>query len=134
VEFDRQAEAFEALGYRLAALSVDVPERLRAARARIGLRMPLLCDVTREAVKGWDLYNRRERGGIAVPATVVIGADGAIRFCVREGMARRLRASELLAWLAQPWPQQPWREQPGAVPGPRGYWPGWRAWWRALRR
>ena len=127
MEFDRLAEAFEAQGYRLAALSVDVPERSRAVRARIGLRMPLLCDVMREAVKAWDLYNRRERGGIAVPATVVIGADGAIRYCVREGMARRLRASELLAWLGQP----------GGAPEPpraRGFWPGWRAWWRALQR
>jgi len=122
VEFDGQAEAFRALGYELAALSVDVPQRSVGLRAQLGLRLPLLCDVTREAVQTWGLYNRRERGGIAVPATVVVDAGGVLRFSVQEGMARRLRASDLLAWLGQR----------GSAPRPRGFWPGARAWWRAL--
>ncbi|MGH9483397.1 MAG: redoxin domain-containing protein, partial [Terriglobales bacterium] len=114
---------FEILGYHLAALAVDPPQRAAALRGRLHLQFPLLCDPERSVVTAWKLYNPRERGGIAVPATVVIGSDGRIQHMEREAMASRLRAVDLLAWL----------REPQAAPRRRGIWPSWRDWCRALQ-
>lgn len=124
MEFGRSAAEFETLGYHLAALSVDSPRRAAALRARLQLPFPLLCDAERAVVAAWDLYNPRRRGGIAVPATAVIGPDGRIQRFEREAMASRLRATELLDWLRQPQSTPPLRH---------AIWPNGRDWWRALR-
>ncbi len=125
MEFERQRAGFESFGYRLAALAVDPPERSAKLQLRLGLSFPLLCDPGRDIVRAWDLYNAREHGGIAAPATAVIAGDGMIRLLAREGMAQRLRALELLRYLST-----------GAAPAParRGFWPKFSAWWRACMR
>ncbi len=120
--FQRYAEAFAGAGYPLAALSVDPPARAAKLRQDLELSFPLLCDPARATVQAWDLYNRRERGGIAVPATVILAADGYIELFAREAMAQRLRASDVLAAVTSG----------GGSPVKHGFWPGMRDWWRAL--
>lgn len=121
MEFRNARDEFERLGYRLASLAVDAPERARRLRAMLELPFPVLCDVERQAVKAWGLYNRYERGGIAVPATVVMTPGGCIEYFQREGMTRRLKADELAAFLAG-----------GRRPRRRAVIPRLRDWWRAL--
>jgi peroxiredoxin len=122
VEFRHANRGIEALGYKLASLAVDGPERARRLRAMLELPFPVLCDVDRQAVKAWGLYNRHEHGGIAVPATVVMTPGGCIEYFQREGMTRRLQAEELLTFLGG-----------GRRPQRRAVVPRLRDWWRALR-
>ena len=124
VEFRNANRGIEALGYKLASLAVDAPEQARRLRAMLELHFPVLCDVDRQAVKAWGLFNRHERGGIAVPATVVMTPQGRIDLMQREGMTRRLKAGELLRHLAGD----------KALPRRRAVIPRWRDWWRAARK
>lgn len=123
MEFRNANRGIEALGYKLASLAVDAPEQARRLRAMLELHFPVLCDVDRQAVKAWGLFNRHERGGIAVPATVVMTPQGRIDLMQREGMTRRLQAEELLAFLGG-------RRRPQR----RAVIPRWRDWWRAARK
>lgn len=122
MEFRNANAAFERLGYKLVSLAVDPPERARRLREMLELPFPVLCNVERQAVKAWGLYNRYERGGIAVPATVVMTPAGCIEYFQREGMTRRLKAHELVAFLGG-----------GGRPQRRAVIPRLRDWWRALR-
>jgi peroxiredoxin len=121
-EFARHDGAFRRLGYHVAALSVDAPERSARLRARLGMPYPLLCDPERRTVRAWDVYNPRERGGIAHPATAVVDRAGALVWFEREAMARRAKAEDLLAFL-----------QGGAAPPPRAFAPRLRDFLQALR-
>lgn len=124
MEFDRLGPAFLQQGYHLAAISVDVPSRSRALEAQLALGMPLLCDVTHEVVEAWGLFNPKERGGIALPATVVLDASGVVQWWTREAMSRRARAGTVLAWI----------EGRGALPRTHFFWPAWAAWRQAMKR
>ena len=73
----------------IAALSVDPPEQSRAMRTELGLPFPLLCDSERRVVQDFGLFNAKEKGGIAFPATFVLDADRRVRFYLREGTRAR---------------------------------------------
>jgi peroxiredoxin len=94
-------EELSALGFGLAALSVDPPERSRALAEQIGLPFPLLCDQAREVVQRFHLLNRREKGGIAYPATFVLDRDGTVRFRSLERTASRVDLDGLFDFLRQ---------------------------------
>ena len=68
-------------------------------RAQLGLEFPLLCDTERTVVRAWDLYNARERGGIAVPAVFVVGPDRCIGYRSIDATAARVRTDDVLAFL-----------------------------------
>ena len=89
----------------------------------MGWGMTLLSDTHREAVAAWNLFNRRERGGIARPATAVLDAHGQLLRLEPEGMARRLPPADLVAVLGDP--SHHLRR--------RGVWPRLTDWARALR-
>ncbi len=121
-EFAAQADGFARLGYKLAGVSADPPQRSARLHRDLQLPFPLLCDPERKLIQAWDVYNPRERGGIAQPATAVIAAAGTLVWFEREAMARRVKAEELLAHLGG-----------GAAPPPRGFGPRFRDFLRALR-
>ncbi|HWG38411.1 MAG TPA: hypothetical protein VN690_11905 [Terriglobales bacterium] len=82
-------------------------------------------DTDRALVEAWGLLNPKERGGVAYPATVVLAPDATITWIEYEGMARRIRPAEMLAWLRVP--------SPGShPPSPRPFWPRIQDWWRAI--
>ncbi len=95
---DRHAE-LTALGFGIAALSVDPPERSRALAAQLALPFPLLCDQAREVVRAWGLYNREEKGGIAYPATFVLDRERVVRFRSLDRTASRVELGGLFAFL-----------------------------------
>lgn len=121
-EWAPHAPAFGALGFKLAAISVDSPERSERTRQLLVLPFPLLSDPDRSQVKAWGLLNARERGGIAVPATFVLDARGCIQWMAVEKLAERTSPASLLAYLR------------GArtAPASRRFFPRWRDWRRAL--
>jgi hypothetical protein len=95
---DRFAE-LTSLGLGLAAVSVDAPERSRALAAQLQLPFPLLSDSGREVVQAYGVYNRDEKGGIAYPATFVLGRDRVVRFRSLDRVATRVDLSGLFGFL-----------------------------------
>ncbi len=92
-------EDFRGLGVHVAAVTVDAPERSDRVRRQYELPFPILCDTQKQVVRAWGLLNTHERDGIAVPAIVLIGRDRRIRSIMIEGVAARVRAADLLAFL-----------------------------------
>ena len=98
-EYARHHGAIRAAGADIAALSVDAPDASEALRAQLGLEFPALCDTERNVVRAWDLYNARERGGIAIPAVFVVDPDRRIRYRSIDATAARVRTDAVLAFL-----------------------------------
>jgi hypothetical protein len=69
-------------------------------RAQYGLAFPILADQGRRAVRAWNLYNARERGGIAIPAVYVLDASRRVRWCSIDRTAARVSPAGTLAFLA----------------------------------
>lgn len=90
---------FRQAGFDLAALAVDEPARSEAVRRRYGLPFPILCDVRREVIEAWGVINRKEKGGIAVPAVFVLGRDRRVLLGSVDGEFSRVGATALLEAL-----------------------------------
>ena len=104
-EFRDVYDDFRGLGVQIAALAVDSPEQSERVRRQYELPFPILCDTQKEVVRAWGLFNAEEKGGIAVPAIVLVGRGRRIRLMMVEGVATRVRAADLLEFLrAQPVP------------------------------
>jgi peroxiredoxin len=95
---DRFAE-LTALGHGTAAVSVDTPEQSRAVVEQLALPFPLLCDPAREVVQVYGLFNRKEKGGIAYPATFVLDRERTVRFRSLDRLASRVDLNGLFAFL-----------------------------------
>ena len=98
-DYRDRTEAFLQAGYRIVALSVDEPQRTEHLRQTLNVTFPIWCDVERQVVREWDLFNAREKGGIAVPATFVIDGERRVRLCSIDEVQRRAAADEVLAFV-----------------------------------
>jgi peroxiredoxin len=98
-EFRDLFDDFLGLGIHIAALAVDSVEQSDRVRRQYELPFPILCDTQREVVRGWSLYNAEEKGGIAVPAVLLLGRDRRIRWIMVESVASRVRAADLLEFF-----------------------------------
>ena len=98
-EFRDLFDDFRSLGVHIAALAVDSPEQSDRVCRQYHLPFPILCDTQKEVVRAWGLFNAKEKGGIAVPAVVLLGCDRRIRLIMIEGVASRVRAADLLEFL-----------------------------------
>ena len=112
-------------GATLAAISVDAPEQSEILRRELKLPFPILCDTERRVVREWDVYNARERGGIAKPSVFVIDADRKVRYAAVDGVAVRRPPAEILRVLRNNPRSQPIRSKI-YVPRPAD-------WFRAMR-
>jgi peroxiredoxin len=86
-------------GASLVAVSVDSCESSQALRTQLSLPFPILCDTERRVVKDWDIYNSRERGGIAKPAVFVIDPNQVVRYASVDSVATRVPAVEIVHLL-----------------------------------
>jgi peroxiredoxin len=98
-EFRDSCDDFRGLGVHLAALAVDSPEQSDRVRRQYELPFPILCDTQKEVVRALGLFNAEEKGGIAVPAIVLLGRDRRIRLIMVEEVTTRVRAADLLSFL-----------------------------------
>lgn len=98
-EFRDVYDDFRSLGIQIAALAVDSPEKSERVRRQYELPFPILCDTQKEVVRAWGLFNAEEKGGIAVPASVLVARDRRIRLMMVEGVATRVRAADLLEFF-----------------------------------
>ena len=112
-------------GASLVAVSVDPPEASEALRTQISLPFPILCDTERRVVRSWDIYNSRERRGIAKPAVFVIDPNQVVRYASVDSVATRVPALEIVHLLQNAATAQPIRR--------RVHVPMWSEWIRAIR-
>ena len=89
-------------GAGVLAISVDPPNRSEALRQHLSLPFPILCDTERRVVQDWDIYNAREKGGIAKPAIFLIDADRRVRYSEVDTVSKRVPASEIVRLLKTP--------------------------------
>ena len=89
----------QAAAASVVAVSVDAPESSEAVRAHLSLPFPILCDTERRVVRHWDIYNSREKGGIAKPAVFVIDQDRVVRYAAVDTVVKRVTATEIVRLL-----------------------------------
>ena len=98
-------------GYRLAAISYDSPETLKAFAAKHGITFPLLSDPGSKTITAWGIRNEQATGrtaGIPHPGTFVIDRKGVIvSRSFEQPYQERRSATSLLAELAGSAPGQP---------------------------
>ncbi len=80
-------------------VSTDSAEELDAYRVKSGLPFMMLSDSEKKLIKEYDLVNESERGGIAVPAIIVIDRDGKTRYSHVQAKYLRIRNKRLLQEL-----------------------------------
>ena len=132
-DYSEHLDDFRAAGAELVAISVDDAARAEPVRQELGIKFSLLCDTRREVVKAYGVFNARENGGIAFPASFVIDRERVVRFRALEDVASRVNVEQLLDLV---------RElgrgaEPQTKPRKRGVFPGLmflRATMNALRR
>ena len=98
-EFRDVYDDFRSLGIQIVALAVDSAEQSERVRRQYELPFPILCDTQKEVVRAWGLFNAEEKGGIAVPAIVLVGCDRRIQLMMVEGVATRVRGADLLEFF-----------------------------------
>jgi peroxiredoxin len=132
-EYGRRFSELAELGFGLAAVSVDTPDRSRALAEQLDLPFPLLCDPSRDTVRAFGLLNAAEKGGIAFPATFVLDRDRVVRFRSLDRTAQRVDLDALFTFLrggiASNAPAEPVRKR--ITPGLREF---GRAFGNAFRR
>jgi peroxiredoxin len=125
VDYRQHYPQIRATGASVVAVSVDAPDKSEALRHGLGLPFPILCDTQRHVIREWDIYNPRERGGIAKPAVFVVERDRSVGFASVDGVATRVPAPEIVRILQAVGEGQPVRR---AV-----YVPRLGEWFRAIR-
>jgi peroxiredoxin len=109
--------SLRAAGATLVAISVNAPEKSESVRHDLSLPFPILSDSRRDVVRERDIYNPREKGGIAKPAVFILAPDRRVRFASVDQVASRVPASEILGQLSQQFPNST-AARKTRIPGP----------------
>jgi peroxiredoxin len=117
-EYRELHPALRAIGANLAAVSVDAPAKSESVRRDLDLPFPILSDFLRHVVREWDIYNAREKEGIAKPAVFILASDRTVCFSSVDQVASRVPASEILRQLSQQFPNST-AARKTRIPGPR---------------
>jgi peroxiredoxin len=99
----------KAAGADVIAVSVDPPGTSEALRRDLHLPFTILCDTERTVVRQWDIYNPREKGGIAKPSVFVIDCDRRVRYSHLDSVVKRVPAAEIIGILRAASSAQPVR-------------------------
>ena len=78
---------------------MDAPEKSEAVRQQLRLPFPILSDRERRVVQEWDIYNPKEKGGIARPAVFILAPDRTVRFVSVDGVSARVPAADIVGML-----------------------------------
>jgi peroxiredoxin len=88
-------------GANAAAVSVDAPEKSESVRRELRLPFSILSDAERRVVREWNIYNAKEKGGIAKPAVFILNPDRTVRFASVDEVASRVPAAEIVRRLSE---------------------------------
>jgi len=111
VDYRDHYSGIRSAGASIAAVSVDAPEKSEALRVHLSLPFPLLSDTERRVIRDWDIYNSREKGGIAKPAVFVIERSGVVFYASVDTVARRVPAAQIVSLLQGAAKPQPVRRR-----------------------
>jgi peroxiredoxin len=103
-------------GAKLVAVSVDAPEKSESVRRELQLPFSILSDAERQVVREWDIYNAKEKGGIAEPAVFILDPDRTVCFVSVDEVASRVPAAEIVRRLSRRDPSPAARR--ALIPGP----------------
>lgn len=117
MEYRNLYPSFRAAGANVVGISVDAPDKSEAVRRDLKLPFPILSDSKRHVVHEWDIYNLREKGGVAKPAVFILAPDRTVRFASVDDVASRVPASEILRQISQPCPNSTTARKT-RIPGP----------------
>lgn len=92
-------EEIRKAGATVVAVSVDPPDSSEAVRQQLHLPFPVLCDTEHRVIQDWDIYNSRERSGIAKPALFIIDRDRTVRYASLDTIATRVPALGVIRLL-----------------------------------
>ena len=98
-DYREHYDEIRASGADVVAASVDPAAKSEAVRRELHLPFLILCDTSRRVVQDWDIYNAREKGGIAKPAVFILDPGRLVRFASVDTVASRVPASEIAALL-----------------------------------
>jgi len=98
-EYADHHDELRAVGANIVAVSVDPPEKSEAVRRALHLPFAILCDTSRRVVQDWDIYNAKEKGGIAKPAVFILDPGRVVRFASVDSVAVRVPAAEIAAFV-----------------------------------
>jgi peroxiredoxin Q/BCP len=98
-DYREHYEKIRRAGASIVAISVDPPDRAESVRRELHLPFPILCDTDRRVVREWNIYNSRERSGIAKPSVFLIDRDRTVRYASLDSIATRVPASEIVRLL-----------------------------------
>jgi peroxiredoxin len=101
VEYRDLYRWFRTTGANVVAVSVDAPEKSESLRRELQIPFPILSDRQRRLVREWDVFNPREKGGIAKPAVFILAPDRTVRFVSVDEVASRVPAAEISQRLSQ---------------------------------
>jgi peroxiredoxin len=125
VDYREHYPEVRAAGADVVAISVDAPEKCEALRIHFSLPFLILCDTERRVVRDWDIYNSREKGGIAKPAVFSVDPGQVVRYAAVEAVVRRVPAAEIVSFLRNTSKAQLARR--------RAHIPRWSDWISAIR-
>ncbi len=117
MEYRRIYPSLRAAGANLVAVSVDAPEKSEAVRHELQLPFSILSDSQRRVIREWDIYNPREKGGIAKPAVFILAADRTVRFASVDEVASRVPAAEVVRRVSEQG-SRPDANRKALIPGP----------------
>lgn len=125
MDYREHYQEIRAAGASVVAVSVDAPDKSEVLQHELRLTFPILCDMERRVIREWDIYNPRERGGIAKPAVFVIEPGRTVRYASVDAVATRVPVSEIVRILQAVTEAQPIRR--------KVYVPRLADWFRAVR-
>ncbi len=111
MDYREHYQEIRATGAGAVAISVDAPDKSEMLWHELRLPFPILCDAERRVIREWDIYNSRERGGIAKPAVFVVERDRTVRYASIDAVATRVPASEIVRILQAAAEGQPVRRK-----------------------
>jgi peroxiredoxin len=100
-DYESSYAKFKEQDTEVAAISVDPPATSASMRRDLGIEFPVLSDTGRQVITEWGVLNTAEKGGIAIPSTFLIDRDLRVGFSSAEGIARRVSAREMLAFVGR---------------------------------
>lgn len=111
MDYRRHYLEIRAAAASVVAVSVDAPEASEALRAHLSLPFPILCDSERCVARHWDIFNPREKGGIAKPAVFIIDQDRVVRYAAVDTVVKRVAAAQIVSLLQGAAEAQPVRRR-----------------------
>ncbi len=109
----------------MVAVSVDPPQKSELVRKQLRLPFAILSDSAKRVIQDWNIYNPRERGGIAKPSVFIIDPHRNVLFASVDSTNSRVPAADIVRILQA--------REPAPSAKPRAYFPRPMDFVRAIR-